>query len=110
MSDEHLRENQLQLQETQVLLAEERTYYSLFRLGLGLVTLPLTIIAFLIATAKYHHVFDEAHVALTLLVSLAVLAFGGLAICVRTQRKIARISHLLQRMKRENRRIAELLV
>lgn len=108
-SPAHRPPEQILLQEIQVLLAEKRTYFALFRLGIAIATLPLTIIAFLIATREYHQVFAEPLFAFVIIGSLSALSLVGISICLRTQRKIKGINGIIDIIKSENKRIAEIL-
>ena len=101
---------QLLLNEIQVMLAEKRTYYGLFRLGIGVITLPLTITGFLIATRDYHGIFERLDLSIAVLFPLAVICIIGIRLCTGTHRKIGRIDRLISGIKAENPRIAEILV
>jgi len=104
------RSEQLLLQEMQVLLAEKRTYYSLLRTGLTVMSVPLSIIIFLLATTKYHKIFDHWWLALVVVGALICASMGGLVIFQRSQHKLRKINKMIHQRERENSRIAEIMV
>jgi len=69
---------QILLSEVQLFLAEKRTYFPLLRTGLAVFGLPLTILAFLVATIGYHNIFDIPWVATFSVVILALVSLIGL--------------------------------
>lgn len=101
---------QLLLNEVQVLLAEKRTYYALMRSALAIFTLPLTVIVFLIATAGFHGLFTRSWLSVTVLVVLLLVSFFGISMVARANEKIKKINQLINIIKSENKRIAEIVL
>lgn len=101
---------QLLLAETQVLLAEKRTYYALLRSAIAICTLPLTVIVFLIATAKSHGLFDNLWLSTVVVVVLAAICVTGVSLLARANRRIKRINHIVDKIKKENKRLAEIVL
>jgi uncharacterized membrane protein YidH (DUF202 family) len=100
----------LLLSELQLVLAEKRTYLSILRTGLAVFTVPLTVIAFLGATAEYHGIFTNAIVAIVVVGGLAIISVIGLIIFYISQRKLRRLNTFVYHIKEENKRIAEIVV
>ena len=62
----------------QLVLAEKRTTLAVMRTGIGVFTLPLSVITVLIATSKYYDIWD----AYILLAPLSVVCLGLLVLGV----------------------------
>lgn len=101
---------QLLLAEIQVLLAEKRTYYAVFRTGLGIMTVPLTVIIFLIATSQYHGIFRHFWLGSFIVAGLILVSLGGIYILFQSHLKIKRIGQLIANIERENKHIDEIIV
>lgn len=101
---------QLLLAEIQVLLAEKRTYYAVLRTGLGVMSLPFSIIIFLIATSPYHGVFKHFWLGFVLIGGLIGISLGGIYVLYRAHTKLKKIDHLITGIERENRHIDEIIV
>lgn len=101
---------QLLLNETQLLLAEKRTYYALLRTGVAVFTLPLTLVALLISTSEYHDIFSQFWIGFCLIGALILISLTGLSLSIRANQKINRLNRLIDLIRRENKRIAEILI
>lgn len=101
---------QLLLAEMQVLLAEKRTYYAILRSAIAIFTLPLTVIAFLIATSKFHGLFDNPWLSTVVVGVLAIVSTTGLAALARSQRRISKINSMVEKIRSSNKRIAEIVL
>ena len=95
--------------EVQLLLAEKRTSLSTLRTGIAVFVLPLSVLSVLIATSKSY----ELHNVLLWLVPLMLLNLGlvalGVYLVTRAILKIRHYDRLLDKLKSEHRRLAELL-
>jgi len=90
--------NAMAINEVQLLLAEKRTALAVFRTGIALVALPMSIMSFLIATSRYYEVINVLHLLIPLgLLCLALFGFGGLFVFTS-----------LRRMRRHDRLIHEI--
>ncbi len=101
---------QLLLNEIQVLLAEKRTYYALLRSAIAVVTLPLTVVVFLLATTDYHGLFLKPWVSYSIIIMLLIIALFGLLLMLRANRRISKIHVMIQTIKSQNKRIAEIVL
>ncbi|MBI5153498.1 MAG: hypothetical protein HZA36_03520 [Parcubacteria group bacterium] len=101
---------QLLINEVQLLLAEKRTYFSVLRTGIAISTLPLSIVVFLLATIKYHHLFDYSFTMIPLIGTLFLISFIGMYISHQANSKLRRIDALIKAIKRENKRMAEIIL
>ena len=100
----------LLINEVQLLLAEKRTYYALLRTGIAIFSVPLTMIGFLLATARYHQLFDQPSIAGVTLAGLFVVSALGLWLTQRAGRKVHHLNDLINQIRDENNRLAELVV
>ncbi len=101
---------QLLINEVQLLLAEKRTYFSVLRTGIAVSTLPLSIIAFLLATLRYHHLFDHSLTMFPLLGTLCRISLIGMYTSYQANSKLKRIDTLIETIKKENKRLAEIII
>ncbi len=72
----------------QVILAEKRTSLSVLRTGLGLVTLPMTIVAFLITTSSLWDFTSNLIYLIPLFTINTLLAALGLILILRAWKRI----------------------
>ncbi len=101
---------QLLLAEMQVLLAEKRTYYALLRTGMAVVTLPLSIVIFLLATAKYGGIFNHWWLATIVFAGLIAISLSGVGIMNHSQRKLRKIDRMIHVIEHENKRVDEIII
>ena len=110
MHKDQSRPEAILLSEIQVLLAEKRTYFSILRTGFGIITIPYSIIAFLLATAAYNRVFDYPWLGGTVVFGLLILSLSGVYISEKSRRKIFKIDALIRTIEAENSRVNEIMV
>lgn len=95
--------------EVQLLLAEKRTALSILRIGIAVLTLPLSVLGLLVVTSKY---YDPGKVP-QFLVPLLALAVGlvllGVYLIIHSFRSMRRYDRLIQRIKQKYSAIAELI-
>lgn len=108
MKQKHTSE-QLLLNEIQVLLAEKRTYYALLRSSVALVTLPLTVIVFLVSTNEYHGLFNFVWLMVLVVGVLVLISIIGISFFARAENRIKSIDKMIVTIKTENKRIAEII-
>lgn len=101
---------QLLLAEIQVLLAEKRTYYSVLRTGFGVMTLPFSIIIFLIASSPYHGIFGHFWLGFSIISALISISLGGIYVVYHTHLKLRKINQLISGIEQENKHIDEIIV
>lgn len=101
---------QLLINEVQLLLAEQRTYYAMLRTGIAVFTLPLTILGFLVVTRDSHGVFNNIWLAASVILLLIAISFLGIWLSKRSESKIKHIHKLINRIRQENKRLAELIL
>lgn len=101
---------QLLLNEVQVLLAEKRTYYALLRSAIAVFTLPLSVVIFLIGTAHYHGLFNRSWVSMVVMVVLLLISFAGISMVIKANEKIKKIHRMIETIKSENKRLAEIVI
>lgn len=102
-------EEQILLSELQVLLAEKRTYYALLRTGLAVSTVPMSVMAFLLATLNYHDIFKHFWLGISVGGGLISISLIGLVLFYSAESKIKKINRILKKVKSQNARIAEIL-
>jgi uncharacterized membrane protein YidH (DUF202 family) len=95
--------------EVQLLLAEKRTSLSTMRTGIAVFAFPLSVLSVLIATSKSY----DVHQVMPWLVPLVLLNVGltalGVYLITRAVLKIRHYDRLLDRLKCQNSKLAELL-
>ena len=95
--------------EVQLLLAEKRTALSAMRTGIAIFVFPLSVLSVLIATSKSY----ELHDVLVWLVPLLALNLGlvvlGVYLITRAVLHIRHYDRLVDKLKRNHSRLAELL-
>ena len=98
------------LNEFELLLAEINTYFSLFRTGIAVTTLPLTVAIFLIATESYHRAFENNLYLLLIILVLASVTASGIFMTFFASRKIKRIDRAILKIEKENKRVKNIIV
>ncbi len=98
------------LNELEVLLSEKRTYYSILRTGLAVITVPPTIIIFLLATSSHHGLFSQLYIGSITVISLSMLSVGGAATAYQAKQKIRRINKLINAIEEKDDRINEIII
>jgi uncharacterized membrane protein YidH (DUF202 family) len=100
----------LALEKIELLLSEKRTLLSLLRTGLAILTLPLSVATVLVATSSHYRIENILPLAIPLLAACAVLVVVGVAILVRSLRRLRLIDQRINAIKRESRPFADLIV
>ena len=95
--------------EVQLLLAEKRTSLSAMRAGIAVFAFPLSVLSVLIATSKSYEVHEVLHWLVPLIVLNLGLVGLGVYLITRSIVRIHRYDRLLDVLKRQNKRLAELL-
>ena len=101
---------QLLLNEIQVLLAEKRTYFALLRTGLAVALAPLSFLVFLIATANWHNLFRSISIGSTTIIILILVSTIGVYIFYTSDRKIKKLNAMIDSIKSQNKRLAEIVI
>jgi hypothetical protein len=91
----------------QLVLAEKRTTLAVMRTGIGVFTLPLSVITVLIATSRYYEFLDTYHLLVPLLGLCAGLVVLGVYLVHRSVRRIRRQDALINEIKRQDPALAE---
>lgn len=100
----------LLLSELQLLLAEKRTYLSLFRTGIAVFIAPLSVISILIVTINYHTLLDDFTTSLPILGILIGLSVVGFFMFVNSEKKIKKLNGLINEAKRINKHVENMIV
>jgi len=91
----------------QLILAEKRTTLAVMRTGIGVFTLPLSVITVLVATSRYYDVLETSHLLIPLLGICAGLIVLGIYLVHRSVRRIRRQDALINRIKQQDPGLAE---
>ena len=100
----------LLLSELQLLFAQKAAYYTVFRVGLAIITLSITIIAFLLATSELHGIFDRFWLASVVLVGLFSVSASGVFLTLQSRGKINKLTKFIESIEKEDKRIAKIVV
>ena len=101
---------QLTLQQIQVLLAEQRTHVAEARLGLTLITVPLTACGFLVAMNHDLRLISNMYLFLAIIFGLISIAARGLYIYKIEQKKRKQILRQVEIVKRRSKDLAEIII
>jgi uncharacterized membrane protein YidH (DUF202 family) len=91
----------------QLVLAEKRTTLAVMRTGIGVFSLPLSVITVLIATSRFYDVLETYHLLVPLLGICAGLVVLGIYLVHRSVRRIRRQDALINRIKQQAPGLAE---
>ena len=91
----------------QLILAEKRTSLAVMRTGIGVFTLPLSVITVLIATSRYYDFLDTYHLLLPLLGICAGLVVLGIYLVHRSVMRIWKQDALINKIKRQDPALTE---
>ena len=98
------------LNEIELLLAEKRTYYSILRTGFAIITVPLTIIIFLLATKDYHRLFNHTWTTLIIILVFIIMIITGIFMAIGASNKIKRLNIVIQGIEKEDKRVEKIVV
>jgi uncharacterized membrane protein YidH (DUF202 family) len=110
VGQEEVQNEQLLLSELQVLFAEKRTYFAILRTGLAVITVPLTFIVFLTATAQYHGIFSAFWLGALVVGTLCLMSIAGIYISYDASTKIRTLNSLIKAAEHSNKRIDDIIV
>lgn len=108
MSKETEQETLL-VNEISLLLSEKRTYLSILRTGVAIFGLSVTVLSVLVAITEYREFFTGG-AFVGIIVVLGAIALIGLGLTVQAERKVRRIDHMVKRIEKESKRVAEIVV
>jgi uncharacterized membrane protein YidH (DUF202 family) len=91
----------------QLILAEKRTSLAVMRTGIGVFTLPLSVITVLVATSRYYNVFETFHLLVPLLGVCAGLIVLGIYLVHRSVRRIKKQDALINMIKQQDPALAK---
>ena len=91
----------------QLVLAEKRTTLAVMRTGIGVFTLPLSVVTVLVATSRYYDVLETYHFLIPLLGICAGLIVLGIYLVHRSVRRIRKQDALINRIKQQDPGLAE---
>ena len=91
----------------QLILAEKRTTLAVMRTGIGVFTLPLSVVTVLIATSRNYDILETYHLLVPLLGICAGLIVLGIYLVHRSVRRIRKQDALINRIKQQDPGLAE---
>jgi len=102
------RENEsVSISRIQLILAEKRTTLAVMRTGIGVFTLPLSVVTVLVATSRYYDVLETYHLLIPLLGICAGLIVLGIYLVHRSVRRIRKQDALINKIKQQDPGLAE---
>lgn len=103
-----VRENEsVSISRIQLILAEKRTTLAVMRTGIGVFTIPLSVVTVLVATSRYYDVLETYHLLVPLLGICAGLIVLGIYLVHRSVRRIRKQDALIIRIKQQDPGLAE---
>ena len=106
----HKPSERVLLDEIELLLAEKRTYYSVLRTGFAIITVPLTVIIFLLATKDYHKLFTHKWSSILVFVTFIIFVFIGIITCIIGSNKIKKVDKAILNIEKEDKRVENIIV
>ena len=91
----------------QLILAEKRTSLAIMRTGIGVITLPLSVVTVLIATSRNYDFLEAYHLLVPLLTMCAGLVVLAVYLIHRSILRIWRQDAMIRKIKREDPALAE---
>ena len=91
----------------QLILAEKRTTLAVMRTGIGVFTLPLSVVTVLVATSRYYNFLETYHLLIPLLGICAGLIVLGIYLVHRSVRRIRKQDALINKIKQQDPGLAE---
>jgi len=89
----------------QVVLAEKRTSLSVLRTGIGLLTLPMTIVAFLVTTSSFWDATSNLVYLIPLFGLNTLLAVLGLILVIRAWTRIRNFDRAIEIIKQHSKKL-----
>ena len=86
----------------QLILAEKRTTLAVMRTGIGVFTIPLSVITVLVATSRYYDVLETYHFLVPLLGICAGLIVLGIYLVHRSVWRIKKQDAVINRIKQQD--------
>jgi uncharacterized membrane protein YidH (DUF202 family) len=91
----------------QLVLAEKRTSLAIMRTGIGVFTLPLSVVTVLIATSGHYKFLEAYHLLLPLLMLCAGLVVLAIYLIHRSVLRIWRQDAMIRKIKQQDPDLAE---
>ncbi len=88
------------MNRVQVILAEKRTSLAVLRTGIGLLTLPMTIVAFLVTTSSFWDPLENLVFLIPLFILNTALATMGIALIIRAWKRIRNFDRAIEAIKK----------
>ena len=103
-----VRKNEsVSISRIQLILAEKRTTLAVMRTGIGVFTIPLSVITVLVATSRYYDFLETYHILVPLLGICAGLIVLGIYLVHRSVRRIRKQDAMIHSIKRQDPALAE---
>ena len=103
-----VRKNEsVSISRIQLILAEKRTTLAVMRTGIGVFTLPLSVVTVLVATSRYYNFLETYHLLIPLLGICAGLIVLGIYLVHRSVRRIRKQDAMITRIKQQDPGLAE---
>jgi uncharacterized membrane protein YidH (DUF202 family) len=101
------REEGVAVSRIQLVLAEKRTSLAVMRTGIGVFTLPLSVVTVLVATSRYYDFLETSHFLIPLLILCAGLVVLAIYLVHRSVMRIWKQDALIRAIKREDPGLTE---
>lgn len=92
-----------------LLLEEKRASLAVMRTGILIIVIQLFALSILISTSRHYEIIEVEHMAILFFVLNAFLIFLALYLIISSLIRIRRNDRSIQKLKRKNERIAELV-
>ncbi|MBZ0265635.1 DUF202 domain-containing protein [bacterium] len=93
----------------QLILAAKRTSLSVLRTGIALLSLPMSIVALLVATSKYYDLAHNLHYIIPLFVLNSILVILGISLIARAWRRILKQDEAIAHIAHEDENLEQIM-
>lgn len=96
-SDNEMSDLQMRLAIIRTIEAEKRTHLAELRTGIGILTIPLSLLTILIATSQYYEINDVLPFIIGLSLGIIVLVVVGIYLVFRALQEMRSDSQLMEK-------------
>lgn len=97
------------IDQIQLILSEKRTSLSVFRTGIAVLSLPLSVLTILIATSRFYNIFQILSLFIPLLVLCVGLVVLGIYLMIKSTRNIKHYDNMIKKLKQQNGLLKEIV-
>ncbi len=97
------------IDQIQLILSEKRTSLSVFRTGIAVLSLPLSVLTILIATSRFYNIFQILSLFIPLLALCVGLVVLGIYLILKSTRNIKRYDTMIKKLRQQDSMLKEIV-